>query len=132
MYAIRSYYQKFGAEILRLWVAAQDYRDDIRISQEILQRLSDAYRRIRNTARYILGNLHGFDPARHSLKADELLEIDRWAVSRMAGLSERIEAAYNAYEFHVLYHAVHNFCGVDMSSFYLDILKDRLYSYNFV
>jgi len=119
---------KFGAEILRLWVATQDYRNDTRVGDHILQQVSEAYRRIRNTARYILGNLHGFDPATDSVPAGELLEIDRWAISRMAGLSERIEAAYNAYEFHVLYHAVHNFCGVDMSSFYLDILKDRLYT----
>jgi isoleucyl-tRNA synthetase len=120
--------KKFGAEILRLWVAAQDYRDDIRISPEILQRLSDAYRRIRNTARYILGNLHGFDPETDSVPDDDLLEIDRWALSRLEELVGRVERSYNEYEFHVLYHAVHNFCSVDMSSFYLDVLKDRLYT----
>jgi isoleucyl-tRNA synthetase len=120
--------KKFGAEILRLWVAAQDYRDDIRISQEILQRLSDAYRRIRNTARYILGNLHGFDPVTGSVPDGDLLEIDRWALSRLEGLVGRVERSYQEYEFHVLYHAVHNFCSIDMSSFYLDVLKDRLYT----
>ena len=120
--------KKFGAEILRLWVAAQDYRDDIRISQVILQRLSDAYRRIRNTARYILGNLHEFDPATDSVPDGELLEIDRWALSRLEGLVGRVERAYEEYEFHILYHAVHNFCSVDMSAFYLDVLKDRLYT----
>ncbi len=120
--------KKFGAEILRLWVAAQDYRDDIRISQEILQRLSDAYRRIRNTARYILGNLHGFDPAADSVPDGDLLEIDRWALSRLEGLVGRVERSYEEYEFHILYHAVHNFCSVDMSAFYLDVLKDRLYT----
>ncbi len=120
--------KKFGAEILRLWVAAQDYRDDIRISQEILQRLSDAYRRIRNTARYILGNLHGFNPATDSVCDEELLEIDRWALSRLERLVNRVETSYDDYEFHVLYHAVHNFCSVDMSAFYLDVLKDRLYT----
>jgi isoleucyl-tRNA synthetase len=120
--------KKFGAEILRLWVAAQDYRDDIRISQEILQRLSDAYRRIRNTARYILGNLHGFDPAADSVPDGDLLEIDRWALSRLEGLVGRVERSYEECEFHVLYHAVHNFCSVDMSAFYLDVLKDRLYT----
>jgi len=120
--------KKFGAEILRLWVAAQDYRDDIRISPEILQRLSDAYRRIRNTARYILGNLHGFDPETDSVPDDDLLEIDRWALSRLEELVGRVERSYNECEFHVLYHAVHNFCSVDMSSFYLDVLKDRLYT----
>mgnify|MGYP000933619891 CR=1 FL=1 len=120
--------KKFGAEILRLWVAAQDYRDDIRISPEILQRLSDAYRRIRNTARYILGNLHGFDPAADAVADGELLEIDRWALSRLERLVGRVEKAYDDYEFHILYHAVHNFCSVDMSAFYLDVLKDRLYT----
>ncbi len=120
--------KKYGAEILRLWVAAQDYRDDIRISQEILQRLSDAYRRIRNTARYILGNLKGFDPAADSVPDGDLLELDRWALSRLEGLVGRVEKSYEEYEFHVLYHAVHNFCSVDMSSFYLDVLKDRLYT----
>ncbi|WP_305042872.1 isoleucine--tRNA ligase [Geoalkalibacter sp.] len=119
--------KKYGAEILRLWVAAQDYRDDIRISQEILQRLSDAYRRIRNTARYILGNLHDFDPAADRVPLGDLLEIDRWALSRLEGLVKRVERSYEDYEFHVLYHAVHNFCAVDMSAFYLDVLKDRLY-----
>ncbi len=119
--------KKFGAEILRLWVAAQDYRDDIRISQEILQRISDAYRRIRNTARYILGNIHDFDPATDSVADTELLEIDRWALGQLEGLIARVEKSYDNYEFHVIYHAVHNFCSVEMSSFYLDVLKDRLY-----
>ncbi len=119
--------KKYGAEILRLWVAAQDYRDDIRISQEILQRLSDAYRRIRNTARYILGNLHDFDPDADSVPDGDLLEIDRWALSKLEGLVKRVERSYDEYEFHVLYHAVHNFCSVEMSAFYLDVLKDRLY-----
>jgi isoleucyl-tRNA synthetase len=120
--------KKFGAEILRLWVAAQDYRDDIRLSQEILQRLSDAYRRIRNTARYILGNLHDFDPVADSVPEGDLLELDRWALSRLEELVNRVERSYEEYEFHILYHAVHNFCSVDMSAFYLDVLKDRLYT----
>jgi isoleucyl-tRNA synthetase len=119
--------KKYGAEILRLWVAAQDYRDDIRISNEILQRLSDAYRRIRNTARYILGNLSGFDPARDMVADDALLELDRWALAKLEDLAGRVEKAYENYEFHVIYHAVHNFCSIEMSSFYLDVLKDRLY-----
>jgi isoleucyl-tRNA synthetase len=120
--------KKFGAEILRLWVAAQDYRDDIRISPEILERLADAYRRIRNTARYILGNLHGFDPTRDWVADGDLLEIDRWALSKLEGLINRVERSYQEYEFHVLYHAVHNFCSVELSAFYLDVLKDRLYT----
>jgi isoleucyl-tRNA synthetase len=119
--------KKFGAEILRLWVAAQDYRDDIRISPEILQRLSDAYRRIRNTARYILGNVHDFDPVKDTVADDDLLEIDRWALGKLEELVARVERSYEEYEFHVLYHAVHNFCSVEMSAFYLDVLKDRLY-----
>ncbi|PLX90365.1 MAG: isoleucine--tRNA ligase [Desulfuromonas sp.] len=119
---------KFGVEILRLWVAATDYRDDIRLGQETLQRLSDAYRRIRNTARYILGNLAGFDPATDQVTDAELLELDRWALSRLNGLVKRVEQAYERYEFHTIYHAIHNFCAVDLSAFYLDILKDRIYT----
>ncbi|OGR35049.1 MAG: isoleucine--tRNA ligase [Desulfuromonadales bacterium GWD2_61_12] len=120
--------KKYGAEILRLWVAAQDYSDDIRISPEILERLADAYRRIRNTARYILGNLHGFDPTRDWVADGDLVEIDRWALSKLEGLVGRVERSYQEYEFHVLYHAVHNFCSVELSAFYLDVLKDRLYT----
>lgn len=119
--------QKYGAEILRLWVAATDYRDDIRLGDETLQRLSDAYRRIRNTARYLLGNLNGFDPATDQVADDQLLELDRWALSRLTRLTQRVATAYDKYEFHTLYHAVHNFCAIDLSAFYLDILKDRLY-----
>ena len=120
--------KKYGAEILRLWVAAQDYRDDIRISNEILERLADAYRRIRNTARYILGNLDGYNPESDWVSDGDLYEIDRWALSKLEGLIQRVERCYQEYEFHVLYHAVHNFCSVELSSFYLDVLKDRLYT----
>ena len=120
--------KKYGAEILRLWVAAQDYRDDIRISNEILERLADAYRRIRNTARYILGNLHAFNPETDWVSDGDLLELDRWALSKLEGLIQRVERCYQEYEFHVLYHAVHNFCSVELSAFYLDVLKDRLYT----
>ena len=120
--------QKYGAEILRMWVAATDYRDDIRLGQETLQRLSDAYRRIRNTARYLLGNLADFDPASDLLADGELLELDRWALSKLSGLVKKVEKAYEKYEFHSIYHAVHNFCSIELSAFYLDILKDRLYT----
>jgi len=120
--------KKYGAEILRLWVAAQDYRDDIRISQEILTRLSEAYRRIRNTCKYILGNLSDFDPAQDSVSPAEMPEIDRWALHQLELLKEKVLACYGEYEFHVLYHAVNGFCTVEMSSFYLDILKDRVYT----
>jgi len=119
--------KKYGAEILRLWVATQDYRNDTRVGDNILQQVSEAYRRIRNTARYILGNIHDFDPATDSVPHGELLAIDRWALSKLAGLNGRVLKAYADYEFHVLYHAVHNFCAVEMSAFYLDVLKDRLY-----
>ena len=115
-----------GAEILRLWVSAEDYRDDIRISKEIIDRLTEAYRKIRNTARFLLGNLHDFDEKDYS---KDLLEIDRWAMSRLQQLIKKISSAYENYAFHEVYHLLHNFCIVDMSSFYLDILKDRLYTF---
>ncbi|MBW2512161.1 MAG: isoleucine--tRNA ligase [Deltaproteobacteria bacterium] len=120
--------KQYGAEILRLWVATQDYRNDTRVGDAILKQVSEAYRRIRNTARYILGNIHDFDPTTDSVADHELLEIDRWALSKLEGLVSRVLKAYEAYDFHVLYHAVHNFCAVDMSAFYLDVLKDRLYT----
>jgi isoleucyl-tRNA synthetase len=120
--------KKYGGEILRLWVAAQDYRDDIRISNEILDRLAEAYRRIRNTSRYILGNIHDFDPALHTVPYGQLPEIDRWALHQLEVLKEKVRAAYGECEFHVLYHAVNAFCTVEMSAFYLDILKDRVYT----
>jgi len=120
--------RKYGAEILRLWVAATDYRDDIRLSQETLLRLSDAYRRIRNTARYLLSNLDGFDPKTAMVADKELFELDRWALSRLSRLIQKVSTAYDKYEFHVIYHAVHNFCTIDLSAFYLDILKDRIYT----
>ncbi|MFA5073337.1 MAG: isoleucine--tRNA ligase [Nitrospirota bacterium] len=119
---------KYGAEVLRLWVSAADYRDDIRISQEILTHLAEAYRRIRNTCRYLLGNLADFNPAADMVADSELLEIDRWALHRLEKLIQRIDTAYADFEFHVMFHSLHNFCAVDMSAFYLDILKDRLYT----
>ena len=119
---------RYGAEILRLWVAAEDYRDDIRISEEILTRLSEAYRRIRNTCRFLLGNLYDFDPEKDAVSDSQLLEIDRWILLRLQKLIARLREAYTAYEFHVVFHSLHNFCAVDLSSLYLDILKDRLYT----
>jgi len=120
--------KRYGAEILRLWVAAQDYRDDIRISDEILSRLVEAYRRIRNTFRFLLGNLSDFNPAADSLAYDELQEIDRYILHELQKLQQRVLKAYDDYEFHVIYHAVHNFCAITLSSFYLEIGKDRLYT----
>jgi isoleucyl-tRNA synthetase len=119
---------KYGAEVLRLWVSAADYRDDIRISPEILTHLAEAYRRIRNTSRYLLGSLSDFDPEKDRVADKDLLEIDRWAMHRLQKLVQRVEKAYDEFEFHVVFHSLHNFCAVDMSSFYLDILKDRLYT----
>src|SRR5690606_29249589 len=117
-----------GADILRLWVASVDYSGEIPVSDEILKRLADSYRRIRNTARFLLANLNGFDPAQHLLPAEQMLPLDRWAVDRARLLQADIERAYTDYEFHVIYQKIHNFCVVDMGGFYLDILKDRLYT----
>jgi isoleucyl-tRNA synthetase len=118
---------KYGAEILRLWVAAEDYRDDIRISEEILQRLSEAYRRIRNTCRFLLGNLSDFDPEQDRIDVDSMESLDRWALHQLQQLVKKVSKAYERFEFHKIYHAIHNFCVVDLSAFYLDVLKDRLY-----
>ncbi|MBI5237343.1 MAG: isoleucine--tRNA ligase [Deltaproteobacteria bacterium] len=120
--------EKYGAEVLRLWVAAEDYREDIRISEEILKRLSEAYRRIRNTFRFILGNLYDFDPEKDSIPYPELHELDRLTLHRLAKLTEKVRRAYQEFEFHVVYHSIHNFSAVDLSAFYLDGLKDRLYT----
>jgi isoleucyl-tRNA synthetase len=113
-----------GAEILRLWVSAEDYRGDVRISGEIVARLTEAYRKIRNTARFLLGNLYDYDGS-----PGEPMEIDRWALSRLHGLTRKVTQAYESFDFHEVYHRLYNFCIVDMSSFYLDILKDRLYTF---
>jgi isoleucyl-tRNA synthetase len=119
---------KYGAEVLRLWVAAEDYTQDIRVSLEILDRLADAYRRMRNTFRFLLGNLGDFDPARDRQSYARLDEVDRWILDRLARLIGRVRRAYEEYEFHTVFHAVHNFCAVDLSALYLDIIKDRLYT----
>ncbi|MBW2610233.1 MAG: isoleucine--tRNA ligase [Deltaproteobacteria bacterium] len=117
----------YGTEILRLWVAGEDYRDNIRLSKEILQRLTEAYRRIRNTCRYLLGNLTDFDPTKDQVAPEQMEELDRWALNRLQEINDRVLKAYEDFEFHVVYHTLHNFCVVDLSSFYLDIIKDRLY-----
>ncbi|MBN2331504.1 MAG: isoleucine--tRNA ligase [Deltaproteobacteria bacterium] len=119
--------KKYGAEILRLWVAAQDYRDDIRISEEILSRLVEAYRRIRNTLRFLLANLFDYDPAVNAVDYGSMEELDQWALHQVCQLQKKVLAAYEAYEFHAIYHAIHNFCVVELSGFYLDVVKDRLY-----
>jgi len=116
-----------GADVMRLWVAAADYRGEMSVSDEILKRVSDAYRRIRNTARFLLGNLHGFDPSQ-ALPADQVLPLDRWAIDRALQLQGEVEKAYEDYQFLQVYQKVHHFCAFDMGAFYLDIIKDRLYT----
>ena len=118
-----------GAEILRLWVSAQDYREDLRISQEILNHLIEAYRKIRNTCRFLLSNLYDFDPAQHRVPFEQLPELDRWALMRLGDLIPRVRKGYDEFEFHTIFHALNNFCSVDLSAVYLDILKDRLYTF---
>ncbi len=118
---------KFGADILRLWVSAEDYRDDIRISPEILDRLSEAYRRIRNTCRFLLGNLADFSPDEHMVPARQMLDLDRFALDRLNKMIVRVLKAYDDFDFHVVFQALHNYCVVDLSALYLDIIKDRLY-----
>ncbi len=117
-----------GADVLRLWVAATDYRGEMSVSDKILERMADAYRRMRNTARFLLANLNGFDPATDLLPAGSLLALDRWAVARAGRLQGELRRAYDAYEFHQVYQRIHNFCAVDMGAFYLDIIKDRQYT----
>ena len=119
---------QYGAEILRLWVAAEDYTEDIRISEEILKRLVEAYRRIRNTSRFILGNLYDFDPATDAVPYAEMEEMDRWILHRLQEVIRRVREAYEQYQFHVVYYTLYNFCTVDLSALYLDVLKDRLYT----
>jgi len=117
-----------GADVLRLWVAATDYANEIAVSDEILKRMADSYRRMRNTVRFLLGNLAGFAPQQHALPVDRLVELDRWAIGRAHALQQEVIAAYRSYEFHLIYQKVHNFCVVDLGAFYLDVLKDRLYT----
>ena len=116
----------FGADVLRLWVTSTDYKADSRISNDILKQLSDIYLKIRNTARFILGNLGGFDPD-SPVAPKDMQSIDLWALNRLNRLITNVTASYEKYEYHTIYHAIHNFCTIDMSNFYLDVLKDRLY-----
>lgn len=119
---------QYGADVLRLWVVSADYRTDMRMSKEMLKQLSEGYRKIRNTARYILSNVSDFDPNKDMVKYEDMPELDRWAVMKLNGVIEKAVAAYENYEFHMLYNAILNFCIVDLSNFYLDILKSRLYT----
>lgn len=119
--------EKFGADLLRLWVSSADYRSDVAVSQNIMSQLTDAYRKIRNTFRFMLGNLYDFDPLRDALPYEDLSKLDRYALLKLHRLLQRVTTAYENYEFHVVYHAITNFCVVDLSSFYLDVTKDTLY-----
>jgi isoleucyl-tRNA synthetase len=119
---------RYGADILRLWVASLDYRDDDPISEEILSRCGEAYRKVRNTARYLLSNLYDFDPVRDSVGTADLLSLDRWILGETRDLATRIREAYETYQFHVVYHSLVNFCATTLSAFYCDIVKDRLYA----
>ncbi|MBI5816007.1 MAG: isoleucine--tRNA ligase [Nitrospinae bacterium] len=120
---------RYGAEIVRLWVASEDYRDDIRLSNDILTRLTEAYRKIRNTIRFMLGNVSDFDPAGNFVPLKDRDGLDRVIIFKFRKMARRVMEAYERYEFHVFYHAMHNFCVSDLSAFYLDIIKDRIYTY---
>jgi isoleucyl-tRNA synthetase len=120
---------KLGAEVLRLWCVSSDYMEDMRCSDEILQRVSEGYRKLRNTARFALGNLDGFEPERDAVTDEELMEIDRWALGELDSVITRVRAAYDAYEFHLVYQILYEFCTVTLSARYFDILKDRLYTF---
>jgi isoleucyl-tRNA synthetase len=126
--AAKTFMNENGADILRLWVAATDYRGELTVSDEIFKRTADSYRRIRNTARFLLSNLNGFDPATDVLPADELLSLDRWAIDRAAQVQREIMDAYESYQFHLIYQKLHNFCSNDLGGFYLDVIKDRQYT----
>jgi len=119
--------QRFGADVLRLWASSADYRGDIRVSFEILEQMAEVYRRIRNTCRFLLGNLGDFDPGKDRVPFEQMEEVDRWAVRRVYRLLSRCVKAYQEYAFHIVHQQVHNFCAVDMGGFYLDVIKDRLY-----
>jgi isoleucyl-tRNA synthetase len=120
--------QTSGADVLRLWIAATDYSNEMALSDEILKRMSESYRRMRNTVRYLLGSFAGFDPATDAVPVEQMVAIDRWALARTAALQEEIVEAYRKYEYHLIYQKVLNFCVADLGGFYLDLLKDRLYT----
>lgn len=119
---------QYGADILRLWVASSDYKQDIRVSPDILKQLAEGYRKIRNTLRFILGNLYDYDPVENACPDVQLFDLDLWALDSLERLIREVTASYQAYDYHLVYHAIHNFCAVDMSALYLDVLKDTLYT----
>jgi isoleucyl-tRNA synthetase len=120
--------EKLGADVLRLWVAATDYRSEVPVSEEILSRTAEAYRRLRNTARFLLANLNGFDPAQHKVADDQLLALDAWVIARTEQLQAQIIEAYAQYQFHHVYQLMHHFCINELGRFYLDVIKDRQYT----
>jgi len=117
-----------GADVVRLWVAATDYANEMSVSDEILKRMADSYRRIRNTLRFLLGNMHEFDPARHAVAFDDMVALDQWMTAKTFALQNEVVTAFRNYEFHDIYQKIHNFCVVELGGFYLDIIKDRLYT----
>jgi len=117
-----------GADVIRLWVAATDYANEMSVSEEIFKRIGDSYRRMRNTLRFLLGNLHGFEPKEHAVPFDDLVAIDQWVIAKTFALQNDVVTAYRNYEFHKIYQEIHNFCVVELGGFYLDIIKDRLYT----
>ena len=124
----QSVMKNLGADVLRLWIAATDYRSEMRVSDEILERTSDGYRRLRNTARFLLSNLADFDPEQHLVANDDLLALDRWVIDRAFLLQEGVKTAYDNYAFQQIYQEIHHFCALDLGGFYLDIIKDRQYT----
>ncbi len=120
--------EKLGADVLRLWVASTDYRNEVTVSQEIFNRTSETYRRIRNTARFLLANLNGFDPALHRVSTEKMLSLDRWIINQARVVQAEIIAAYDLYQFHVVVQKIHQFCVNDLGGFYLDVIKDRQYT----
>jgi isoleucyl-tRNA synthetase len=122
------YVNRFGADVLRLWVTSEDYQGDIPLSEEIFARIGETYFKIRNTLRILLANLYDFDPARDAVPTDKLSSIDRWLLSRLQGLVTELGEAYETFEFHRVYHSVNGFCAVEISSFYVDVMKDLLYT----
>jgi isoleucyl-tRNA synthetase len=122
------YINKYGGDVLRLWIASEDYQGDISLSDEIFEGVSETYRKIRNTFRILLANLYDFDPSLHSVEAGRLSELDRWLLSRLQSLVADLTAAYESFEFHRVYHLVNAFCAVELSSFYVDVTKDLMYT----
>ena len=120
--------KRLGGEIIRLWVASVDFQEDVTVSEDLMQRVSETYKKIRNTFRYILGNIYDFEPELHSLKFEEMLPLDQYMLLRTAEISEHVRQWYESFEFHRIYHQVNEFCTVDLSNIYFDVLKDRLYT----